>query len=89
MNDTEKRDPTEDPQACSRCGVYIGSFPDGEYCDACARELGFKPPMVRCMGCGRRAPEDHMEGFDVSPPDEYYPKFEYLCRSCSGGDGDA
>jgi len=45
--------------------------------------------MVRCTACGRRAPEDHMEQIDVSAPDEYYPEFEYLCPSCSGGDEDA
>jgi len=86
--DTERPDPTEDPRACSRCGVHIGGFSGDEYCDGCARELGVKPPMVRCMACGRRAPEDHMEGIDVSPPDEYYPEIEYLCQSCSGGDRD-
>ena len=86
---TRQRDPADDPQACSRCGVYIGSFPRDEYCDGCARELGLKPPMVRCMGCGQRAPQDHMDPIDVSPPDEYYPEIEYLCPSCSDGDADA
>jgi hypothetical protein len=81
------RDPTEDPAACSKCGVHIGAFPQDEYCDGCARELGLKPPMVRCTSCGRRAPEEHMEAIDVSPPDEYYPEFEYLCQSCSRDDG--
>lgn len=88
-DDTVRRDPADDPQACSRCGVYIGSFPDGEYCEGCARELGTKPPIRRCMGCGRNGPEEAMEAIDVSRPEEYYPKFEYLCRSCSGGDSDA
>jgi len=85
--DTERPDPTDDPHACSRCGVYLGSFPDGEYCDGCAREIGAKPPMQRCMGCGRDAPQEQMETIDVSPPNEYYPEIEYLCPSCSGGDG--
>lgn len=82
---TERRDPTEDPCACSRCGVYIGSFPREEYCDGCARELGLKPPEQRCTGCGDYAPEEAMERIDVSGPEELYPEFEYLCPSCSGG----
>lgn len=85
---TEQRDPTEDPRACSRCGVHIG-LRSGDYCDPCAREIGAKPPMRRCMGCGRDAPQEEMESIDVSAPDEYYPDIEYLCRDCSGGDGDA
>lgn len=97
MNDTDARedgpedagvyqeDPTEDPRACSLCGVHIG-FGSDEYCDGCAREIGVKPPHRRCVQCGQRGPEDDMEAIDVSGPDEYYPKFEYLCRSCSGGD---
>lgn len=81
-----KRDPTEDPVACSRCGVYIGDWGD-EYCDPCARELGTKPPMQRCMGCGQDAPQEQMKPIDVSPPDEYYPKMRYLCWDCGGDDG--
>lgn len=77
----DQRDPTDDPKACSRCGVYTG-LPD-EYCDPCAREIGTKPPIRQCSSCGRRAPEEDMTSIDVSPPDEYYPTFEYLCRSCS------
>lgn len=83
---TERSDPTENPHACSVCGVYLGSFPNKEYCDGCAREIGAKPPMQRCMACGRDAPQEQMETIDVSPPDEYYPEIEYLCPSCSGGD---
>jgi hypothetical protein len=81
---TERRDPTEDPRACSHCGVHIGLGSD-DYCDGCARELGVKPPLRRCVHCGRRGPEEEMEAIDVSASDEYYPTFEYLCRSCSGG----
>ena len=84
-DNTDRRDPTDDPRACSRCGVHIGGFSGGEYCDGCARELGTKPPMRRCMGCGRDAPEEQMEPIDLSGPDEYYPEFEYLCRGCSRG----
>jgi len=86
-DDAKRRDPTEDPQACSRCGVYIGDFHGSDYCDSCARELGTKPPMQQCMGCGRDAPQEQMEAIDVSPPDEYYPDMEYLCRDCSNRDG--
>lgn len=84
----DRPDPTEDPNACSRCGVYTGSFSD-EYCNPCARELGTKPPIQQCMGCGREASQELMEPIDVSPPDEYYPKMEYLCRDCSGGEDGA
>ncbi|NLV08741.1 hypothetical protein GOC74_02155 [Halomicrobium mukohataei] len=82
---TDRRDPTEDPRSCSRCGVHIGLGGD-DYCDPCAREIGAKPPIRRCMGCGQQAPEEQMESVDVSGPEEYYPKFEYLCSACSGGD---
>jgi hypothetical protein len=85
MNETtadDRRDPADDPAACSRCGVHIGAFGD-DYCDGCAREVGAKPPLRRCTNCGQDAPEDHMTAIDVSPPDEYYPKFEYLCPGCS------
>jgi hypothetical protein len=84
-NGTERRDPTEDPQACSVCGVYIG-FVGDEYCDGCAREIGAKPPLAQCMGCGQDAPQEQMKAIDVSPPDEYYPTIRYLCRDCSGGE---
>jgi hypothetical protein len=87
-DDLDRRDPTDDPAACSLCGVHIGTF-DGEYCDPCAREYGAKPPMRRCMGCGRDAPQEQMEAIDVSPPDEYYPDIQYLCGDCSGdGEGE-
>lgn len=86
MTDADRPDRANDPLACSKCGVHIGAFGD-DYCDGCARELGVKPPMVRCMGCGRDAPQERMEPIDISPPDEYYPEIEYLCRGCSGGDG--
>lgn len=78
------RDPADDPDLCSLCGTYIGTPPGEEYCDACAREHGMKPPIVRCMHCGQRAPEDQMKQIDVSPPDEFYPDIEHLCRDCSG-----
>ena len=83
---SEQQDPTESPQMCSRCGVYIGGFSSGEYCDPCAREIGAKPPMQRCFGCGRDAPQEQMETIDLSDPDEYYPEIAYLCRDCSGGE---
>lgn len=82
--DIEQRDPADDPFACSLCGVYIGAF-GGEYCDRCAREVGAKPPLRRCMHCGSEAPEPRMEAIDVSLDDEYYPEFEYLCPSCASG----
>lgn len=85
MSEQDRRDPTEDPQACSRCGVYIGALGD-DYCEPCAREYGSKPPMRRCMGCGQDAPQEQMKTIDVSPPDEYYPEIEYLCHDCSGGE---
>jgi len=81
---TERRDPTEDPRACSRCGVHIGFLGDN-YCDPCAREIGARGEMVRCMGCGQDGPEGQMESVDISEPDEYYPTIRYLCRDCSGG----
>lgn len=67
------------------CGVHIGLLGD-EYCDACAREAGAKPPIERCLHCGQDAPREEMETVDLSGPDEYYPKIEYLCRGCSGGE---
>lgn len=78
----ERRDPADDPQACSRCGVYIGAF-SGDYCESCEWEIGVKPPMRRCEDCGREYPEEQMRGIDVSGPEEYYPEFVYLCRGCS------
>lgn len=81
----EQRDPTDDPAACSKCGVHIGMGSD-EYCDSCAREIGTKPPMQQCLECGERAPEEQMETIDVSPEDEYYPEIRHLCRECSGGE---
>jgi hypothetical protein len=87
--DIEQRDPQDDPTLCSLCGVYIGAFPDKEYCDGCAREVGVEPPLRRCLHCGSEAPEPHMETIDVSPDDEYYPEIEYLCPSCAGGVPDA
>jgi hypothetical protein len=87
----QRRDPAADPKACSKCGVHIGYLGD-DYCEPCARELGVKPPLRRCLDCGSEYPEDQMEPIDVSPPDEYYPTFEYLCRGCDdtgpGGGGD-
>jgi hypothetical protein len=82
--DTE-RDPADEPEACSLCGVHIG-FGGDEYCDGCAREIGAKPPLERCLHCGQRAPQEQMEAIDVSTPDEYYPAIRYLCRTCSGGE---
>ena len=79
-----QRDPTEDPRACSHCGVHIGL--GDEYCEACAREIGAKPPMRQCVNCGQDAPEEQMKTIDVSGPEEYYPEIRYLCRGCSGGD---
>jgi hypothetical protein len=89
MNSQEESyDPADDPQACSKCGVHIG-LRNGDYCDGCEREMGLKPPMTRCFGCHEQYPQEHMERIDLSDPDEYYPQFQYLCGSCSGGDADA
>jgi hypothetical protein len=85
VDGTERRDPTEDPRACSRCGVHI-SFLIDDYCDSCAREIGARGEMVRCMGCGQDGPEEQMESVEISEPDEYYPTIRYLCRDCSGGE---
>jgi len=82
---TDRRDPTDDARACSLCGVHIGLWSD-EYCDPCAREIGAKPPMERCLHCGRNAPQELMESVDISTPDEYYPEIRHLCRDCSGGE---
>jgi hypothetical protein len=84
VDERERPDPAEDPRACSVCGVYIGAFGD-EYCDGCAREIGAKPPLERCLGCGQRAPKEQMGSVDISPDDEYYPTIRYLCPGCSGG----
>jgi len=81
----DDRDPADIPGACSKCGVYIGRV-GPEYCDPCAREIGAKPPLRRCVECGQRGPEDRMTAINVSPPDEYYPTFEYLCAGCDGGE---
>jgi hypothetical protein len=81
----DRRDPAEDPRACSKCGVHIG-FGGDDYCDGCAREIGAKPPLVRCEHCGTRGPEEQMNAVDISTDEEYYPKFVHFCRSCSGGD---
>jgi len=86
--DSYDRPPEEDPVLCSKCGVHIGLFGD-EYCEPCARDLGTKPPLERCLGCGQDAPRDLMESVDVSSPDDYYPDFRYLCPNCSGGGSDA
>jgi len=75
--------PLDDPSVCSRCGVHIGAFGD-EYCEPCAREVGVKPPLRRCMNCGQDAPGEQMTAIDISPDDEYYPTIRYLCPSCSG-----
>jgi len=85
---TDRSDPTEDPRACSRCGVHMGFLGD-DYCDPCAREIGARKPIVRCMGCSQDAPQEKMEPVDISSPDEYYPTIRYLCRDCSGGESDA
>lgn len=87
--DMEQRDPEDDPFACSLCGCYLGELKrvkGDDYCDACARDIGAKPPLRRCLHCGREGPQEQMESVDVSPPDEYYPTIRYLCRGCSGGE---
>jgi len=82
---THLRDPDDDPRACSKCGVHIGLL-GSEYCEPCKREMGAKPPMEQCTGCGRTAPREQMENIDLSRADEY-PKAEYLCPDCASGDG--
>jgi hypothetical protein len=84
-----RRDPADDPGACSKCGTHIGRLRDEEYCEPCARELGAKPPMQRCLSCGRDVPQEQAEAIDVSPDDEYYPTIRYLCRQCSDSDNDS
>lgn len=84
-HDLDRPDPSEDPRACSKCGVHIG-FLGGEYCDGCAREIGAKPPLRRCLNCGQRAPQEQMESVDISTEDEYYPTIRYFCRGCPGGE---
>jgi hypothetical protein len=84
----ESYDPADDPKACSKCAVHIGLW-NGDYCDGCEREMGLKPPMTRCFGCHELYPQEKMDRIDLSDPDEYYPQFQYLCGSCSGGDADA
>lgn len=83
---TDRPDPEDDPSVCSLCGTYLGTFSE-EYCDGCAREIGAKPPLRRCIECGQRGPEEQMRAIDVSLEDEYYPTFEYLCRGCGGDPG--
>jgi len=83
---TDRPDPEDDPFVCSICGCYIGQF-SGDYCDGCAHDVGVKPPLRRCVECGRRGTEEQMKAIDVSLPDEYYPTFEYLCRGCSTDTG--
>ena len=78
--------PEEDPSACSLCGCHIG-LGKSDYCDPCAREIGAKPPLRECLGCGRRGEQEHMAAVDISSPDEYYPTIRYLCRSCSKESG--
>jgi len=85
--DAQRRDPMDNPTACSKCGVHIGLSQD-DYCESCAREVGAKPPLQRCLHCGDRLPQEQMESVDISGPDEYYPEIRYFCRDCSGGDGD-
>jgi|APHM01.1.fsa_nt_gi hypothetical protein len=78
---------SDDPRACSMCGVKI-SFRGGDYCDACAREIGAKPQLESCHYCGARAGREQMETIDLSSEDEYYPEIRYLCPRHSGGDTD-
>jgi len=82
----DQPDPTADTAACSMCGCHIGYGGSDAYCDGCARDVGAKPPMRTCRGCGQTGQEEQMEAVDVSPEDEYYPDIQYLCRSCGGGD---
>lgn len=82
----DRPDPSEDPRACSVCGVYIG-FRGDDYCDGCSREIGAKPPLRRCVECGNRGPEERVKAIDISCDGEYYPEFVYLCRGCADGGG--
>lgn len=85
-------DPEDDPFACSLCGCAIGEIKrikGEEYCDTCAREIGAKPPLERCMHCGTRAPAERMNPVDISTDDEYYPEIRYFCRGCSDGGSEA
>lgn len=84
LDGIERRDPADDPRACSMCGVHIGAFGD-DYCEPCARDIGTKPPMERCMHCGEDVPREQAESIDISADEEYYPEIRYFCPSCSGG----
>jgi len=80
--------PEDDPFACNICGHYLSELKGlrGELCDSCQREHQPEPTMGTCIGCGRYADTDRMAPIDVSPPDHYYPKIEYVCPDCSGGE---
>jgi hypothetical protein len=89
--DTTRPDPEDDPFVCSLCGVALGSgkrIAGDDYCDACQREHGMKPPIVRCLDCGENAPQEQCESIDVSGPNEYYPDMRYLCPGCQRDDQD-
>lgn len=83
----KRPDPEDDPFACDICGHYLSELKrlKGELCDSCQREYEPSPSMATCVGCGRYASTEHMEAIDVSPPDDYYPKVEYVCRDCQEG----
>ena len=83
-DDAQRRDPADDPRACSLCGVHIGAF-GGEYCDGCALDIGAKPSLRRCENCGTRGPENRMTAVDISTEDDYYPEIIYFCRGCADG----
>lgn len=84
----DRPDPEDDPFACDICGHYLSELKRlrGDLCYSCQREHQPSHDMAYCMGCGRYASTDQMEAIDVTPPDEYYLKVEYLCRDCSGGE---
>lgn len=67
------------PNACSRCGCYIGSaarIRGDDYCEDCQVD---DQEYVPCEKCGDRVPQERATSVDVTPEDEYYPKFIHFC----------
>lgn len=71
---------SDDPYACNMCGCRVSIRED--YCDACARDIGAKPPLISCYHCGDRYEEQQMESIDLSAPDELYPDIKHICSKC-------
>lgn len=39
---------------------------------------------IDCQQCTERTPKQYAVAIDVSPEDELYPEFVYLCQTCGG-----